>query len=116
MPAPRCCSSAGERSWMVTSIPRSRRSNPAVSPPSEPPTTATRAWFTDCVGCSGLAEGGDAIDPADEQHAALVDRRIAQSVGWLAARVLGPDLVELRSDGGAFGGIVFEDFALDGRF
>src|SRR5204863_2552570 len=44
---------------------------------------------------SGFAEGGDAVDPADEQHALFVDRRIAQAVGRGLAGVLRPDLVEL---------------------
>src|SRR6185437_4636450 len=44
---------------------------------------------------SRLAEGRDAVDGADEQHALLVDRRIAQAVGRRIAGVLGPDLVEL---------------------
>ena len=42
MPAPRLSSSAVDRSNTSTSQPRSRRTSAAVSPPSEPPTTATR--------------------------------------------------------------------------
>src|SRR6516164_9303576 len=47
---------------------------------------------------SRLAERGDAVDVADEQHALFVDRRIAQAVGRRVAGVLAPGLVELAGD------------------
>src|SRR5262249_58394790 len=47
---------------------------------------------------SGLPERGYAVDPAHEQHALLVDARIAQAVGRGLPRVLRPDLVELLRD------------------
>src|SRR4029077_20409269 len=52
---------------------------------------------------SRLAERRDAVDVADEQHALLVDRRVAQAVGRRVAGVLGPDLVELAGDALAAG-------------
>ena len=42
MPAPRACSAADERSKTVTSHPASRSTSAAVSPPTDPPVTATR--------------------------------------------------------------------------
>src|SRR5438552_12307916 len=77
----------------------------ARCPPTAPaPKTTTRivdGWRRPRVAAapaSGLPERGDAVDPADEQHALLVDARIAQAVGRRLARVLRPDLVELLRD------------------
>ena len=42
MPAPRACSAADDRSKTVTSHPASRSTSAAVSPPTDPPMTATR--------------------------------------------------------------------------
>src|SRR5262245_44431102 len=110
MPAPRLSSSAVDRSNTSTSQPRSRRTSAAVSPPSEPPTTPTRGQpLTGPLDAArpfgsrtrpygayrplGLAEDGDAVHTALEQHPPLVHGRVAEAVGRLSAGVLGPRLV-----------------------
>src|SRR3954454_7534552 len=107
MPAPRSSSSAGDRSNTVTSCPASPSTQAAVRPPSDPPTTAMSTLG------SGLTEGGDLVDRALEQHAPLVDRWITQAVWSRLLCVLRPDLVDMRSDPRAFGGIVLRDLAGD---
>src|SRR3984893_18869587 len=52
---------------------------------------------------SRLAEGGNPVDAADEQHALLVDLRIAQAVGPRLACVFRPDPIELLGDALAAG-------------
>ncbi len=91
---------------MVTSWPLSRSRQAAVRPPSDPPTTATRARFN--VESARLAEGGDLVDPALEEDAALFERRIAQAVFVALADVLLPDAVQLLGHPGAVGRIVLE--------
>src|SRR6478736_1435928 len=67
-----------------------------MTPPSAyDAATSPSEWGGFLSAASRLAEGRDAIDVADEQHALLVDRRIAQPVGRRVAGVLAPDLVEL---------------------
>src|SRR5262245_12961498 len=113
MPAPRCSSSAGERSWIVTSSPRSPSRRPAVRPPRDPPATTTRPSFILEDG-SRLAERRHPVDGALEQDPPLVERRVAEAVGRLAPRVLGPDLVELLGHPLALDRVVLEDLAGDG--
>src|SRR3954454_7801081 len=108
MPAPRSSSSAADRSNTVTWWPASASTQPAVKPPSEPPTTAMSTRK------SGLTECGDLIDRALEQHTALVDRWIAQTVRTRLLRVLRPDLVEVLRDPLAFDRVVLGDLAADG--
>src|SRR3954454_23044852 len=62
---------------------------------------------------SGLAECGDLIDRALEQHTAFVDRWIAQTVRTRLLGVLRPDLVEVLGDALAFDRIVLRDLAAD---
>src|SRR5262245_51367959 len=111
MPAPRCWSSAGERSYTVTSAPTSRRTSAAVNPPSEPPATATRHPEATA---SRLTEGGHPLDVAHEQRASLVDRRVPQPVRRRLLRVLRPDPVELRVHTLADGRIVLGQLLADG--
>src|SRR5262245_26425129 len=110
IPAPRSCSSDGERSWMLTSKPASASRSPAVSPPSDPPAMTTRPRFTTC---SRLAERRHPVDGALEQDPPLVERRVADAVGRIVPGVLGPDPVELFSDPLALDRVVFEDLPLD---
>src|SRR5580704_6261975 len=42
-----------------------------------------------------LSERSDPVDAAEEQHALLVDLRIAEAIGWRIAGVFGPDAIEL---------------------
>src|SRR5215472_12373394 len=107
MPAPRCSSSAPDRSLTVTSRPSSRRRSAAVRPPSEPPTTATRAFLTIAVQARGSERsrvdvqrpGGSRPGPDLHVHAAgmeglptapapqlgpsqLTARAVPQERGW----------------------------------
>src|ERR1700693_902894 len=47
------------------------------------------------IGDSRLAESGDTIDAADEQHAFLVDRSIPQGIRCRPTDVFRPDPIEL---------------------
>src|SRR3954453_14204581 len=118
MPAPRASSVAVERSWTVTPQPASRRSRAAVSPPSEPPTTATSGMVMCESGRpsrrSGLAERGDRVDLELEQHPALLERRVPERV-LVTAGVLLEDVVELLGDPSALVRVVLGDLARDGR-
>src|SRR5260370_544880 len=95
MPAPRACSAAEDRSKTVTSHPASRSTSAAVSPPTDPPMTATRGMEDTGL---GPPERGHLDHLELEQHPALVHRRVAQRVGRLVAGVLHPDPVQLVGD------------------
>src|SRR5689334_4862359 len=58
-----------------------------------PATMPLRRWVS-----LRLAERGDPVDAADEQHALLLDRRVAEPVGAGLAGVFRPDAVELGGD------------------
>src|SRR5437868_10111474 len=93
MPAPRACSAADDRSKTVTSHPASRSTSAAVSPPTDPPVTATRGMAAPCWPTRGWPTRGwpgTGLGSAErgypdhfelEQHPALVHRRVAQRVG-----------------------------------
>src|SRR3954447_11682456 len=119
MPAPRASSADDERSKTVTSQPASRRTSAAVSPPREPPTTATVGMPLIGTACpaaarSGPAEGRDRVDLQLEQHPALVEGGVAQGV-LVAAGVLLEDLVQLGGDPRALLRVVLGDLPDDRR-
>src|SRR3954466_9495473 len=99
----------------------SRRTRAAVSPPRDPPTTATvgmpatRAPL-DGQGPpgSGPAERGHRVDLQLEEHTALVEGRVAQAVD-VAAGVLLEDLVQLCVHPLALPRVLLRDLADDGR-
>src|ERR671912_719584 len=105
MPAPRLSSSAADRSNTSTSQPRSRRTSAAVSPPSEPPTTAAG------YGRPKPARVGDA---ALKHPPPLVHGRVAEAVGRLGAGVLGPRLVDGLGGPVPLDLVVLMDLPLDG--
>src|SRR5919109_2627362 len=111
MPTPRLSSSAVDRSNTSTSQPRSRRTSAAVSPPSDPPTTATRGQLPARL---WPAEDGDTVDAALEQHAPLVEGGVAEAVGRVGADVLGPGLVDGLGRPVPLGGGVLVDLPLGG--
>src|SRR3954451_4311248 len=119
MPAPRASSADDDRSNTVTSQPASRSTSAAVSPPREPPTTATAGMSLTptaslAAARSGPAEGRDRVDLQLEQHPTLVERWVAQRV-LVAAGVLLEDLVQLRGDPRALHRVVLGDLPDDGR-
>src|SRR3954452_5063342 len=118
MPAPRASSADDDRSKTVTSQPASRSTSAAVSPPREPPTTATvgmplTGTASPAAARSGPAEGRDRVDLQLEQHPALVEGGIAQCV-LVAAGVLLEDLVQLGGDPRALHRVVLGGLPDDG--
>src|ERR1700712_2961537 len=97
----------------------SRRTSAAVSPPSEPPTTATVGMPATggpraVAAGSGPAEGGHRVDLEVEEQTTLVERRVTEAV-HVAAGVLLEDLVQLRVDPLALPLVVLGHLADDGR-
>src|SRR4051795_1469401 len=99
----------------------SRRTSAAVSPPREPPTTATPGMPTTAgprplapQPGSGPAEGGDRVHPHLEEDPLLLEGRVAQRV-LLSTGVLLVDPVELVDDPPALLRIVLGDLPDGGR-